>query len=99
MNLLDDDSGGLSPSPHVEILNLTIRECFVYKVPPLRSASGHRAEDWNLASPVFTGCLKIFQADTKVRKLQTVSVFGVLLIVIATFLLCVCLATYCFIFV
>ena len=33
----------------VEICLLTINECFVYKVPPLRTASGHRAEDWDLA--------------------------------------------------
>ncbi len=51
----------------VEILMLTIKECFVYKVPPLRSASGHRAEDWGLANPMCTGCLQIFQADTKLR--------------------------------
>ncbi len=38
-----------------DITLLTIKEVFVYKVPPLRSASGHRAEDWNLAAPLFTG--------------------------------------------
>ena len=32
----------------------------MYKVPPLRSASGHRAEDWNLAAPLFTGCAHSF---------------------------------------
>lgn len=34
---------------------LTIKEVFVYMVPPLRAASGHRAEEWGLANPVFTG--------------------------------------------
>lgn len=34
---------------------LTLKEVFVYRVPPLRAASGHRAEDWGLANPVFTG--------------------------------------------
>ena len=34
---------------------LSVSECFVYKVPTLRSASGHRAEDWSLAAPLFTG--------------------------------------------
>lgn len=29
-------------------------ECFVYKVPPLATASGYRANDWNLASPLET---------------------------------------------
>lgn len=46
---------------------LSIPEVFVYKVPPLRSASGHRAEDWSLDSPIFTGCLRCYQADTKLR--------------------------------
>ena len=44
---------------------LSIPECFVYKVPPLRSASGHRAEEWDLANPIFTGCLKVHQAGMK----------------------------------
>lgn len=34
---------------------LTMKEVFVYRVPPLRAASGHRAEEWGLANPVFTG--------------------------------------------
>eukprot|EP01036_Dinobryon_divergens_P024534 gene24534-32996_t len=50
-----------------EIIVLSIRECFVYKIPPLRTASGHRAEDWKLENPLFSGCLKIFQADSKLR--------------------------------
>lgn len=33
----------------------TIKEVFVYRVPPLRASSGHRAEEWGLANPVFTG--------------------------------------------
>jgi hypothetical protein len=44
-----------------DITLLTIKEVFVYKVPPLRSASGHRAEDWNLATPLFTGYIRIIQ--------------------------------------
>ncbi|CAN0520982.1 unnamed protein product, partial [Ectocarpus sp. 12 AP-2014] len=41
---------------------LTIKEVFVYRVPPLRASSGHRAEEWGLANPVFTeGVLKIAQ--------------------------------------
>ena len=46
---------------------LTVTECFVYKVPTLRSASGHRAEDWNLATPLFTGALRVYQSDLKMR--------------------------------
>jgi len=51
----------------VEQTVLSIKECFVYKVPPLRTASGHRAEDWGLDSPIFTGFLRVFQADLKLR--------------------------------
>lgn len=46
---------------------LSVSECFIYKVPALRSASGHRAEDWNLAVPMFTGALRMFQSDLKMR--------------------------------
>eukprot|EP00752_Nemacystus_decipiens_P003393 g3139.t2 len=40
---------------------LTIKEVFVYRTPPLRASSGHRAEEWGLANPVFTGFLKAVQ--------------------------------------
>ena len=46
---------------------LTVTETFVYKVPPLRTASGHRAEDWGLANPLFTGVMRVFQADNRLR--------------------------------
>ena len=51
---------------HEQIL-LSVQECFVYKIPTMRSASGHRAEDWSLATPQFTGALRIFQSDLKLR--------------------------------
>lgn len=50
-----------------EQTTLSIAECFVYKVPTLRSASGHRAEDWSLAAPLFTGALRMYQNDLKMR--------------------------------
>lgn len=31
---------------------LTVKECFVYAVPRLATATGYRAEDWGLAHPV-----------------------------------------------
>lgn len=46
----DDESSGV-------LLKQTLMshgECFVYKVPPLATASGYRANDWNLAAPVET---------------------------------------------
>lgn len=56
-----------SSTSAVEIHVLTVKECFIYKVPPLKSASGHRAEEWGLDKPLFTGYLQIFQADLKLR--------------------------------
>lgn len=51
--------GGDAEGDHDEIVIeqplLTIKEVFVYRVPPLRASSGHRAEEWGLASPVFSG--------------------------------------------
>lgn len=44
-----------------DLLNLP--ECYVYQVPPMRSAEGHRAEDWNLPSPLATCALKIIRRD------------------------------------
>jgi hypothetical protein len=46
---------------------LTIDEAFIYKIPPLATASGHRAEMWDLANPLFTGSLKCAQNDMKLR--------------------------------
>ena len=57
---------------------LTIKEVFVYRVPPLRAASGHRAEEWGLANPVFTGeevsrsAYPLFQASLLVPSLTFV---------------------------
>lgn len=65
--LLEELEQDESLAAKIERTVLTIGECFVYKVPPLRTASGHRAEDWGLASPLFTGLLRVFQADIKLR--------------------------------
>jgi len=54
----------LDPAPAaIEMLRLSVSECFVYQLPKFRAASGHRAEDWGLADPVLTGSLKVAQAD------------------------------------
>lgn len=53
----------LDPPEAVEITRLTIEECFVYKIPPLGTSSGHRADDWGLANPLLTGALKCVQQD------------------------------------
>lgn len=39
----------------------------MYKVPPLTTASGHRAESFGLDNPLFTGHLKVIQTDLKLR--------------------------------
>ena len=44
-------------------LTLTVKEVFIYKIPPLATAAGHRAEDWNLATPLLTGSMKTFQSE------------------------------------
>lgn len=42
---------------------LKIDQCFVYRIPPMRSADGHRADDWNLASPLATCSLVVARRD------------------------------------
>jgi Protein of unknown function (DUF1681) len=56
-----------------EVPLLTIREVFVYAVPPLKASSGHRAEEWGLEKPVFTGSMKIAQADDRYVKQSAAS--------------------------
>ena len=47
----------------IEQLLLKIDEVFIYRIPPMRSADGHRAEDWNLAKPLNTCSLVVAQKD------------------------------------
>eukprot|EP01083_Nonionella_stella_P018257 50939_1 len=42
---------------------LKIDEVFIYHIPPMRSADGHRAEDWNLAKPLATCSLLVARRD------------------------------------
>lgn len=42
---------------------LKLDEVFVYRIPPMRSADGHRAEDWNLAKPLQTCSLIVNRVD------------------------------------
>ena len=44
---------------------LSIPEAYLYKVPPLKQAVGHRAESWGLANPMLTGKIDLIgKADT-----------------------------------
>lgn len=47
----------------IEQMLLKIEEVFVYRIPPMRSADGHRAEDWNLAKPLATCSLIVVRRD------------------------------------
>jgi hypothetical protein len=44
-----------------------IKECFVYKIPPLKSATGHRASDWNVEGGgcLWSGRLAVVQKGQK----------------------------------
>ncbi|KAG0306658.1 Adaptin ear-binding coat-associated protein 2 [Dissophora globulifera] len=59
MSLQDDED--------YESVLLVIRECYVYNVPPLPSASrGHRAADWgNVDKPLWRGRLRIIAQGSK----------------------------------
>ena len=48
-------------------LQASITECFVYQIPPLRTSEGHRAEDWKLENPLFTGALRVYQRGDALR--------------------------------
>ncbi|GJJ77890.1 adaptin ear-binding coat-associated protein 1/2 [Entomortierella parvispora] len=56
-NIEDDD---------YESVLLVIRECYVYKVPPLTSSRGHKAADWgNVDKPLWSGRLRIIAVGKK----------------------------------
>jgi len=44
--------------------HLSVAECFLYKAPAKRSNGGHRAEDWDLGNPNFTGRLELVGVGT-----------------------------------
>ena len=43
----------------------TCRECYVYQIPPTSSASGHRANDWNVDKWLKEVTLKVKSQDVK----------------------------------
>jgi uncharacterized membrane protein YgcG len=62
--MAEDES---SSAAAIEQIILTISETFVYKLPTLTSSSGYWAKDWDLANPLFTGCMKVFQQDNVLK--------------------------------
>mmetsp|Transcript_15998 Transcript_15998/g.24941 ORF Transcript_15998/g.24941 Transcript_15998/m.24941 type:complete len:295 (-) Transcript_15998:938-1822(-) len=54
---------------------LTVKECFVYKIPPMSNSKGHRAELWNLSQTVndcntSSTSLEVTRVDHHELKLQ-----------------------------
>ncbi|EGD75295.1 hypothetical protein PTSG_06947 [Salpingoeca rosetta] len=43
----------------LEQVQLVLRQCFVYRLPPRPSTKGYRAADWGLDKPMWTGRVKV----------------------------------------
>ncbi|CAG0891452.1 unnamed protein product [Cyprideis torosa] len=50
----------------MESILLIKNEVFVYRVPPVQSNRGYRASDWNLATPDWTGRMRLVSKGQKV---------------------------------
>lgn len=48
-----------SSAADYESLLWTCKECYIYKIPPLKNESGHRANDWNVNEWLWQGALKV----------------------------------------
>ncbi|KAF8362994.1 ncap-1 [Pristionchus pacificus] len=54
-----------------ESVQLVKNEVFVYRIPPLTNARGHKAADWKLDTPDWTGRMRLVSvADKLVLKLE-----------------------------
>ena len=49
------ESGAPDDESALEIVHARFPEVFCYRVPPLKTSTGHRAEDWGLGNPQLTG--------------------------------------------
>mmetsp|Transcript_17894 Transcript_17894/g.32403 ORF Transcript_17894/g.32403 Transcript_17894/m.32403 type:complete len:306 (-) Transcript_17894:270-1187(-) len=63
-NNIDDDD---VPAVVIEQTLLKLNETFVYRIPPMRTSGGHRAEDWNLATPLETCSLAVIRRDSALQ--------------------------------
>jgi len=57
------DAGDAEVKVVLEQTLLTCPEVFVYRIPPMKTSGGHRAEDWNLAAPLATCSLVVMRRD------------------------------------
>lgn len=48
-----------------ESVLLVIRECFVYRIPPLGSSKGYKAAEWDVASFLWSGRLRVISVGGK----------------------------------
>ena len=46
---------------------LVIPKCYVYRIPPKRTSAGHRAADWNVKQPNWSGRLEVLAREEKCR--------------------------------
>ena len=54
--IVSEDSGPLDDH---EVTLWTCKEMYVYQIPPLKSESGHRANDWNVDKWLWSGRLRV----------------------------------------
>mmetsp|Transcript_29353 Transcript_29353/g.69836 ORF Transcript_29353/g.69836 Transcript_29353/m.69836 type:complete len:110 (-) Transcript_29353:661-990(-) len=52
-------SDSIADSNAVALTLLKINECFLYRIPPMQTSDGHRAELWGLEKPIATCSLTI----------------------------------------
>ena len=63
----NDDGNENEPRVVLERTLLTCPEAFVYRVPPLRTSGGHRAEQWDLSDPLETCSLVVKRVDDRLH--------------------------------
>ena len=54
------------------------KEAFVYQIPPLTSAKGYKASDWDLNTPIWTGRLRVLVTNLNATILLEDSTTGAL---------------------
>eukprot|EP00270_Netrium_digitus_P005242 TRINITY_DN16895_c0_g1_i1.p1 TRINITY_DN16895_c0_g1~~TRINITY_DN16895_c0_g1_i1.p1 ORF type:complete len:271 (-),score=42.14 TRINITY_DN16895_c0_g1_i1:242-1054(-) len=51
-------------SDSVEVVLFQVKECYVYKIPPRRSAASYRADEWDINKWAWEGALKVVSKGT-----------------------------------